>query len=573
MSGVVAIVGRPNVGKSTLFNRLIGERKSIVNDRPGVTRDRIYGMGEINGEEVHFIDTGGFEPRPEHKIFDQIRIQAEVAIAEADVLLFVVDRVSGITATDERTAAILRKMLPSSDENKLIVLVNKCDLPQHEQDAVEFWSLGFPNLLCVSAEHGQGMYELHEAITERLPKRSEEDEEEQTEDVQASFSEEIQSTWDIALENRENPQESDEHFEDSFIEGASEEESSSDEPEEIPFEMPNLEGTEFEGMTAEEFSKIFGEMEVQELSLDDAGLENVFPDEVEHEKFLEQAHNENWDDRNVPVADEIKIAVLGRPNIGKSTLVNQMIGSERHVVHDMPGTTMDAVDSLLEIDGRKYIFVDTAGIRRRSKIDDRLESFAVYRAIKTIEKCHIVLLMIDGVEGITNQDARLANLISERGRGCILLINRWDLVKQMPNRNVHVLRDEIEQSLPHLSWAPTLYISAMTAKGTHRILPTVHKVYQEFNKRISTSKVNNFLKEIVEHHPPPQKHHHRVRLNYITQPRVRPPTFVIWSNSPDGVKESYRRYLENRMRATFGFEGTPIRLYIRKKRRQWEERK
>ena len=198
MSGVVAIVGRPNVGKSTLFNRLIGERKSIVNDRPGVTRDRIYGTGFINGREIHYIDTGGFEPRPEHKIFDQIRVQAEVAIAEADVLLFVVDRVSGITATDERTASILRKMLPSSDENKLIIVVNKCDLPQHEQDAVEFWSLGFPNLLCISAEHGQGMFELHAAISERLPEYTFEAPIEN--DTLALF-QMNQSSWDMALKN------------------------------------------------------------------------------------------------------------------------------------------------------------------------------------------------------------------------------------------------------------------------------------------------------------------------------------------------------------------------------------
>jgi GTPase len=449
MSSIVAIVGRPNVGKSTLFNRFIGERKAIVNDRPGVTRDRIYAEVEEGNQSITFIDTGGFEPQPGDDLFTQVRQQAEIAIEQADLLLFVVDRQAGITPADEMTGAILRKMLPKGQESKLIVVVNKCDLPQHEVDASEFWALGFAELQCVSAEHGNGFYELWASILERLS-------------------------------------------------------------ETIPDELPDDEG-------------------------------------------------------------EIRIAVLGRPNIGKSTLVNRMVGQDRHVVHDAPGTTMDAIDSVIEVQGQQYRFVDTAGVRRRSKIDDRLESFAVSRAIKTIERCHVSLLMIDGTEGITHQDARLAALIADRGRACIVLINRWDLVRQDPDRNVHVIKDELETSLPHLYWAPELYISALTGKGCQRILPLVNDVYEQFDKRISTSRVNHFLQQALLSHSPPQKNNHRVRLNYITQTRVRPPTFVIWGNNPEAINAPYKRYLENRMRDEFGFDGTPLRIQLKKKRRQWEE--
>lgn len=452
MLPVLAIVGRPNVGKSTLFNRMVGKRQALVDDRPGVTRDRHYGTAHWEGREAMVIDTGGFEPDPsaleEGDMFLAVRKSAEIAIAEADVILFVVDRQSGLTPADRLTASILRQQIGDrEDEKKIILVVNKCDSERQEDEATEFWELGFDKLLCLSAEHGRGFYELWVEILAKLP------------------------------------------------------------PAEKNFEPEEDDGS------------------------------------------------------------EIRVAVLGRPNIGKSTLVNRLVGEERQVVHDMPGTTMDAVDSVFTVGDRTWRIVDTAGIRRKARIDDRLETYATLRAIKTIERCHVVLLMIDGEEGITAQDARLGALIADRGRACILLINKWDRVREMEDRNVTVVRDEIETGLPHLDWSPELYISALTGKGCHRILPLVETVFEEFNRRVSTSVLNQFLEDAVANHSVPQRYHRPVRLNYMTQARVRPPTFIIWSNTPDGVKDPYRRYLENRLREAFGFAGSPIRLKLRQKRR------
>jgi GTP-binding protein len=448
MVPVIAIVGRPNVGKSTLFNRIVGARSALVDDRPGVTRDRHYDTADLLGREVIVIDTGGFEPDPSDDLFAKVRIQAEAAIQEADVILFVVDRKAGMTPADRMTGEILRRM---GSEEKLLLVVNKCDGPRHEEDAVEFWSLGLGDqLLTISAEHGRGIYELYDAIEAKLPARG--------------------------------------------------------------------------------------------PATDD-------------------------DDDN----GEIRVAVIGRPNIGKSTLVNRLVGEERHVVHDMPGTTMDSVDSVMTDDsGQVWRFIDTAGVRRRARIGDKLESFATARAIRTIERCHVSLLMLDGVEGITVQDARLAGLINDRGRACVILANRWDLAKNNDEVSSKKIAYQVTHDLPHIAWAPVLYISALTGKGCLRILPSVRRVYAQFDKRISTSMLNKWMEQTIAAHTPAQKQHHRVRLNYITQARVRPPSFVIWSNSPDAIQESYKRYLRNKMRDTFGFEGTPLRLKLRRKRRPWD---
>ena len=451
MMPVVAIVGRPNVGKSTLFNRLTGARTALVDDRPGVTRDRLYGEAIWRDRQIALIDTGGFEPDPklleDGDLFHTVRSQAEVAVSEADIVLFVVDRKAGLTPADRLTAEILRRAMGGDKASRLILCVNKCDGLKHDEESVEFWELGLDEMFCISAEHDRGIYELWMAIDERLP-----------------------------------PAESIEEDDD----------------------------------------------------------------------------------------DEIRIAVIGRPNIGKSTLVNQMIGEERHVVHDMPGTTMDSVDSVFEHQGQRYRIVDTAGIRRKAKINDSLEIYAVLRAIKTIERCHITLLLVDGTKGVSKQDARLASLVSDRGRGCVLLLNKWDKVKTDPERNSAVVSDEIEQVLPHLAWAPVLFISALTGKGCHRILPAVSEVFASFDSRISTSELNRFLGRVVTSNPPPQKHHHPVRLSYMTQARVRPPTFILWTNSPDAISAPYRRFLENRLRSTYGFRGSPLKIWLRKKRKPGE---
>jgi GTP-binding protein len=447
MLPVVAIVGRPNVGKSTLFNRLTRTRAALVDDRPGVTRDRHYGVASDGALEIILIDTGGFELNPDDSLFSSVRVQAEAAIQEADLILFVVDQKAGRTPTDDQTASVLRKAASRNSKNPpVLLIVNKCDNDKAEIHAADFWGLGLDNMLCISAEHGRGSFDL----------------------------------WSLIGEN----------------------------------------------------------------------LANTMATEAEEE------------DEN-----EIRIAVLGRPNIGKSTLINRLVGEERHVVHDAPGTTMDSIDSVVEIDGQTYRFIDTAGVRRRAKIDDRLEIFAATRAIRCIERCHIILLVVDATEPVSHQDARLAALIEDRGRGVLILFNKWDKVAPDPERNVRVVDDERDQRLPHLKWARALYISALTGKGCRLIIPETTKIYAEFNKRIKTAELNNFLEAAIDANSVPQHHHRPVKLNYMTQTRVRPPTFAVWANTPDGVPEAYRRYLENRLRSTYGFGGTPIRVQFRQKRR------
>ncbi|MFZ5480315.1 MAG: ribosome biogenesis GTPase Der [Myxococcota bacterium] len=444
MLPVVAIVGRPNVGKSTLFNRLTGTRKALVHDRPGVTRDRNYETAAWLDKSYVLVDTGGFEPEPETSLFQQMRRQSEMAIEEADVVVLLVDRQAGITPADRQTADLIRK-----SGRPVVIAVNKCDTPGHDDEAAEFWELGFGELVPVSAEHGRGIYELMEAIVG--------------------------------------------HF-----------------PAEAPPE-PEEEG-------------------------------------------------------------EIRIAVLGRPNVGKSTLLNRLAGEERHVVHDAPGTTVDTIDSVVEAEGVRFRLVDTAGIRRRARIEDRLETIAVSSAIRAIERCHVVMLVLDGAEGPTEQDAHLAALVAERGRALIVLVNKWDRVRDMEDRDVRTVEDEFSRKLPHVAHAPVLYISALTGKGTQKILTVAKDVFASFNQRVPTARLNEFLRASVAAYSPPQLHHHPVRLNYMTQVRVRPPTFTVFCNNPEGLKDQYDRYLQNRLREQFGFFGTPIKIQYRRKRRPGEAR-
>lgn len=452
---VVAIVGRPNVGKSTLFNRMIGFRKSVVHDRPGVTRDRLYQETEVHGRPVLLIDTGGLEPEPDTDLLAAMRTQSLVAIEQADVILLMVDGRAGWTPADDDVASMLRV-----SGKPLVLVVNKIDGPRHEDLAADFYATGFDPLITISAEHGRGMYELSDALEKLLPEASEEEE-------------------DVVPEMG------------------------------VPIEEAELEAER----------------------------------------------------------GPIRIAVLGRPNIGKSTLVNQLLGEQRHLVHDSPGTTMDPVDSALTVDGRDYVLVDTAGIRRKTKIDDQLERFVTLQSIQAIERCHVTVLLIDATVGPTDQDAKLIRLIEDRGRALILLVNKWDLTKDLEDVNSAQIEEDIERKLPHAHWAPHLFISAKTGKGVHRILPEVEKVYAEFDKRISTSRLNKWLEVTVAAHTVPQKHHRPVRLYYATQARVRPPTIAVFSNTPDGIGTGYQRYLERRLREDFGFVGTPIRLHLKQRRK------
>jgi GTPase len=446
MSATVAIVGRPNVGKSTLFNRLIGHRAAIVHDTPGITRDRHYGDFKWNGREMQIIDTGGLEPETNTDLFKSMRVQALAAIEEADIVIFIVDARAGLTPMDAEVARLLR-----SSDTTVLLCANKVEARDQEAQSMEFYSLGLGEVRLLSAEHGLGVADLLDEVVDILQ---------------------------------------------------------------------------------------------------DAPI-------VEEE-----------DDDEDP--NELRIAVIGRPNIGKSTLVNQLIGEERHVVADMPGTTMDAVDSVIEVDGRTLRFVDTAGIRRKSRIAEDFEGFAVSKAIRSVERCHITLLLIDGLEGPSEQDARLARLVMDRGRGLAILVNKWDLVREHPERDIKRLELELDRRMPHTTWAPLLTISALTGRGVHRILPTIERIYEQFNKRLTTAECNRFLAAAVGNHSVPQRYHRPVRLNFMTQVRVRPPTFVIFSNTPDGIEPSYTRYLTNRLREFYDFTGTPLRVNYRQKRKPGE---
>lgn len=439
MLPVVAIVGRPNVGKSTLFNRLTGTRKALVHDRPGVTRDRNYETAAWMERTYLLVDTGGFDPEPEDTLYTAMRRQCQLAMEEADVILFLVDRVAGVTPADQRTAQLIR-----TAGKPVVVAVNKCDEITHDDEHHAFWELGFSEVVPISAEHNRGVFELMDAIMSFLP------------------------------------------------------------PEREP--EPEPEG-------------------------------------------------------------EIRVAVLGRPNVGKSTLLNQLSGEERHIVDNQPGTTVDPTDSVVEHNGTRYRLVDTAGIRRRARIDDRVEELAVSVAIRTIERCHVVLLVLDGTLTPGEQDARLAGLVEERGRAMIILVNKWDAVREMEDRDAKKVEEELRWRIPRVPWAPLLFISARTGKGTHRILELVKEIYDSFNRRISTARLNQFLRNAIATHSPPQRFNHPVRLNYMAQVRVRPPTFTIFCNTPEGIVESYDRYLQNQLREEFHFVGTPLRTVYRRKRR------
>ena len=468
---IVAIVGRPNVGKSTLFNRLVGFKKSAVHDRPGVTRDRLYETAEALGRKFIMVDTGGIEPDVSTSLHEQMRRQVLVAIDEATVIVFLCDGRTGATAADIEVADLLRRT-----KKPVVLAVNKIDGAKHDELMADFWTLGFDNVVGVSAEHGRQVYELIEAIFAHLPP----------------------------------PQAGEDAFEDEPIT----EETQLPDPEDFP---------------------------------------------------------EDWK----PVGSDelpspLRIAVIGRPNIGKSTLVNRMLGEDRQVVHDAPGTTTDPVDTPFEVDGKAYVIVDTAGVRRKSKVEDSLERWISLRAIQSIERCHVCLLMIDATEGVTDQDAKLAELVAGRGRALILLFNKWDLVRQSEDIDAASTEDDKATKLPHAAWAPHLFVSAKTGKGLHRVLSAVDEAFTQFNRHLSTSEVNRWLTRVLSTHSPPQRHHKPVRLYYGAQTRVRPPTFVIFSNTPEGVTDSYKAFLQNRLREDYGFQGSSIRMHFRKRRKAGE---
>lgn len=437
---LVAVIGRPNVGKSTLFNRFISERKAIVEDIPGVTRDRIYADTQWDGREFSLVDTGGFDPEGDELYPSLIKNQINIAIEEADLILCVLDGKEGVMPHDVDVIDLLRKV-----KKPVIFAVNKIDHKKHEDSALEFHGLGIEGFIVISALQGRNVNELLDKIIELLPP-----------------------------------------------------------PRPI-------------------------EEEVEE--------------------------------------DIIKVAVLGKPNVGKSTLVNRFLGEDRLMTSPVPGTTRDSIDTYITRDEKKYLLIDTAGIRRKSKITFSVERHSVFRAVRAMERADIALLIIDVEEGPTHQDARLARLIADKGRGCIILLNKWDLVPSKVAETPGV--DEIlKEELMAVDFAPVLIISATTGRGVNKIFDHIDVVYKNFSQKISTKRLNHFLKRIVEKTPPPIFKGKEIKFYYISQPLTEQPTFVIFTNRISGVPENYKRFLENRLREKFDLEGTPIKLVFRSNRNE-----
>lgn len=431
----MAIVGRPNVGKSTLFNRIVGGRVAIVEGLPGITRDRLYQDAEWNGRRFTLVDTGGLDYRDSGEIAAHVRDQAELAIRDADLVLFVVDARAGFTGTDEEVSRVLRR-----SEKPVLLVANKVENFANSDLLYDFFRLGLGEPLPVSAAEGMNTGDLLDMVVEKLPS----------------------------------------------AESAEEEE------------------------------------------------------------------------------DVIKIAVVGRPNVGKSSLVNAILGEERVIVSNIPGTTRDAIDTRLESNGREYALIDTAGMRRRSRIEQSTEKYSVIRTLRAVDRSDVVLVLIDAVEHLTEQDKKIAGYVHEKGKGAVLAVNKWDLVEKdgkTSSRYTETLRD----GLGFMQYAPVLFISALTRQRVHRVLELADYVSEQQNMRISTGDLNDLIRDAVMRSPAPTDKGRRLKIFYCTQTGVKPPTFVLFVNDPELMHFSYLRYLENRLRSAYGFEGTPLRLVMRQR--------
>ena len=436
---IVAVVGRPNVGKSTLFNRLAGERISIVQDTPGVTRDRIYADVEWTGRKFTLIDTGGMEIGTEDIIVKQILQQAEIAIETADVILFVTDVKSGVTDDDKQVANMLRRT-----KKPVVLAVNKVDsIKKDSMDIYEFYELGIGDPMAISAGQALGLGDMLDEVIAHFPEQIQQEQEE----------------------------------------------------------------------TA------------------------------------------------------IKVAIIGKPNVGKSSLINKILGEDRLIVSNVPGTTRDAIDSPIEIEGQKYIFIDTAGMRRKSKIKEEIERFSIIRAVAAVERCDVAILVIDANEGITDQDTKIAGIAHERGRAAIIAVNKWDSIEKNDKTMNQYLKD-IGNELAYMPYAPKVFISALTGQRINRMLELIQTVYQNHALRISTGLLNDVLIEATAMQQPPADKGRQLKLYYMTQVSVKPPTFVIFINDRELFHFSYRRYIENQLREAFGFVGTPIHFIVREKGRE-----
>ena len=433
---IVAIVGRPNVGKSMLFNKLIGKRVSIVEDTPGVTRDRIYGETDWNGRKFTLIDTGGIEPRTDSQILTFMREQAEIAISHADVIVFLTDIKTGLTASDEEVASMLLR-----SGKPIVLAVNKMDsVGKVDPDYYEFYNLGMGDPIAVSAVHGHGTGDLLDECVKYFPPETEEEEEE----------------------------------------------------------------------------------------------------------------------------DFIQVALIGKPNVGKSSLTNKILGHERTIVSNVAGTTRDAIDSYFENSTGKYVFIDTAGMRKKSKVDESIERYSVLRSQMAIERCDVCLILIDATEGVTEQDTKVAGMAHEAGKACIIVVNKWDLVEK-DGKTMDRFREDIRRDLSFMTYAPILFISAVTGQRVDRLFELIQYVNNQASTRITTGMLNNVLADAQTRVQPPTDKGRRLKIYYMTQTGIKPPHFVCFCNDARLFHFSYQRYLENQLRSVFGLEGTPIRMTIRQK--------
>ena len=436
MKPLIAIVGRPNVGKSMLFNKLVGQRLSIVEDTPGVTRDRLYAEAEWRNRKFDLVDTGGIEPSADSQILAFMRQQAEIAIQHATVILFVCDIKTGLTASDQEVANMLLR-----SQKPVVLAVNKMDqVGITNPDIYEFYNLGLGDPIAVSAVHGHGTGDLLDACMEYFPPEDEEEEED----------------------------------------------------------------------------------------------------------------------------DVIKVAVIGKPNVGKSSLVNRILGEQRVIVSDMAGTTRDAVDSYFENQKGKYLFIDTAGMRKKSKVDDRIEKLSVLRATMAIERADVCLILVDANEGVTEQDTKVAGLAHEAGKACIIVVNKWDAIEK-DDKTMDHMRQDIRRDLSYMTYAPIVFISALTGQRVDRLFDLINYVNDQASLRITTGMLNTVLADATARVQPPTDKGRRLKIYYMTQIGIKPPHFVCFCNDAKLFHFSYQRYLENQIRSTFGLEGTPVRLTIRQK--------
>jgi GTPase len=489
-SPLIAIVGRPNVGKSTLFNRLVGGRPALVHGTPGLTRDRRYGECDYFGAVMRVVDTGGLDPDAARDVIGAgIHRQALRAIDEADALVLVVDGRAGLSAIDRDLAGELR-----TTGKPVFLAVNKIDHPVRDDLVHEFHALGLGEPYSISAAHGRGVDPLLEAIADRVGARRP-DEPELGEDGDA------EDKWDILVGD---------------------------------------------GPGAPDIAPPAGDGEA-------GGPDDEADDEIDDEPGGGRRADAD--------ARPLRVAFVGRPNAGKSSLTNRLLGEERSLVHHVAGTTTDPVDSAFSIGGRDYLLVDTAGIRRKAKIDADVEKLAVTMALSQIERADIVVLVIDAALGPAEQDARIAGMVEQAGRGLVIALNKSDLVSGDAARAQ--LKELTTDTFHFLPWAPVAMLSAQRGDGVDRLLDMVDRVAREHRKRIATAQLNRFFAEVIEEMPPPLHHGRAVRIHYLTQATTRPPTFVLWANTPDGLAPSYKRFLANRLRDRYGFRGSPIRIALK----------